>query len=218
MNRADGPHGSEREHDTLVPIITDRLSVEDDAVLDGMHSGEKTKLVAVLVAAALVLGGGYAWMKRADARAAYLGAATQTEQLVDKTLQTFAECTAPSAATASGEAKAVWSELLVSRSALAGRAHAQALARCVPLLDALGVELSAIDAPADLAGPLTNTRDASGELRARFESYRRYVAASGARFDAAEGKQLADRAVSAWTALEQRTVELRAAAQAHTGS
>lgn len=215
MSRTAKQPDSGREHDTLVPIITDRLSTEDEMVLDGMHSGEKGKLAAVLAVAGLVLAGGFIWMKTVDARAAYLDAAGQTEQLVTKTLGSFGECTAPSAGPVAGDAKALWSDALVRRSALGGRAHAQTLARCVPMLDALESELGTVETPDELEQPLLDTRSAVAELRASFESYRDYVATSGARFDQAEGTKLAAAAVTAWQNVEQHVAELNAAAARH---
>ena len=209
--------GSNQEHDTLIPVALDRLSVEDEADLSRMNGGRTTKLVAVLLVAAIGGAGALVWMKRADAREAYLGAATQARQLTDTKLASFEDCTVPSAGSTRIETKAQWADALTRQGTLGGRSYARVLGRCTPMLEELDSDLAAIKAPTELASNLQAVRNASAQLKTAVDGYKRYLTLSGTPVDEAQAKTLAQGAANAWQSVEQRQAELLAAAKAHAG-
>ncbi len=188
------------EQDSLAPVRLDRVSVEDEAVL--MQRGRAGKMMAVAMAAILLGAGANYWMKRIDAREAYVGASASVHRLrVDK-LEPFLRCALPDIDRAQVNSKDRLISAIESYGDRMGKDYGRVLARCTPMLSALPAQLAAVQAPASLQPEVRGLSTAARDLTQAVDNYRSYLSNSGSQYDYVQALPMMEKIAVAWERYE----------------
>lgn len=199
------------DQSSLAPIQLDRLSVEEEAAL--MQTGKHGRLAVVAVAAVLLGAGVTFFLKRVDAREAYVAAAVSVRELRTSKLEAFARCALPDAERTAVGSKDRLLSALERQSDRMGVVYGRVLSRCQPMVDDLAAQLPAVRAPERLAPEMKQLTGAAHELARAVEQYRAYLGNAARRYEYVQALPHMEKIATAWASYDAREAELAAAVE-----